>query len=313
MANVFAFTLAMITIATGIIWCFKKTQRLFILRTGRNMEGIVPDGGRLKKNSWVEAIASVFPVLFLVFIIRSFIFEPFQIPSGSMMPTLLVGDFILVEKFAYGIKLPVLQTTIFMTGHPKRGDTVVFIHPKDPYIDLIKRVVGLPGDKVTYDALYKTLSISHICNTTQYCDKKLQVTYSKVEPSDFTLTYSGGETGNGSWQVQREKIADVGLRLATRKESLGRTTHNILLYPEGNDQINMYYKQQGQPLSTWIVPPGEYFVMGDNRDNSDDSRYWGFVPENNLIGKATAIWMSFEKQEGEFPTGLRLKRIGLIN
>ena len=233
-----------------------------------------------------------------------------------MMPTLLIGDFILVEKYAYGIKDPITQTTLIETGHPKRGDIAVFKYPKDPSLDYIKRVVGLPGDRVVYDPLSKTVSIQPACDGGTPCDKALAVTYSDVQPSDFIQTFSGfsgNEVGNGFYQVPQGESMQGGLRLATRNETLGDVTHRILLVTQAQSQPGSYYQQPGQPQSSWVVPQGMYFMMGDNRDNSADSRYWGFVPERNLVGKATAIWMSFDKQEGEWPTGVRLSRIGGIH
>ena len=255
-------------------------------------------------------------MLAIVLIVRSFIYEPFQIPSGSMMPTLLIGDFILVEKFAYGIKDPIYQKTIIETGHPKRGDIVVFKYPEDPRLDYIKRTVGLPGDKVTYDPVAKQVTIQPDCSSGQACGNALPVTYSNVEPSDFVQTFSrsnGGEATSGFFEVPQGESKENGVRLAQRQETLGEVNHRILTVPIAQDQAGMYYHQSGLPLATWIVPPGQYFMMGDNRDNSADSRYWGFVPEANLAGKATAIWMSFEKQEGQWPTGVRLSRIGGIH
>lgn len=255
-------------------------------------------------------------MLAIVLVVRSFIYEPFQIPSGSMMPTLLIGDFILVEKYAYGLKDPIYQKTLIETGHPKRGDIAVFKYPEDPRLDYIKRVVGLPGDRVSYDPVAKEVTIQPNCSSGQACGNALPVTYSAVEPSDFVQTFSrrtGGEASSGFFEVPKNETKDNGIRLTERKESIGDVTHRILTVPIAQDQLGMYYQQAGQPLATWIVPPGHYFMMGDNRDNSADSRYWGFVPEANLVGRATAIWMSFEKQEGEWPTGVRLNRIGGIH
>lgn len=232
------------------------------------------------------------------------------------MPTLLIGDFILVEKFAYGIKDPIYQKTLIETGHPKRGDIVVFKYPEDPRLDYIKRAVGLPGDKVTYDPVAKEVTIQPGCSSGTACENALPVTYSNVEPADFVQTFArrnGGEATSGFFQVPKGETKENGIRLVERKETLGDVTHRILTVPIAQDQLAMYYQQPSQQLATWIVPPGHYFMMGDNRDNSADSRYWGFVPEANLVGKATAIWMSFEKQEGEWPTGVRLNRIGGIH
>ncbi|MEJ4045231.1 signal peptidase I [Erwinia sp. SLM-02] len=317
MANMFALILAIATLVTGIIWCIDKYKWAPARRAKRaaaKAEG-QPETKADKQPGWVETTASVFPVLLVVFVVRSFIFEPFQIPSGSMMPTLLIGDFILVEKYAYGIKDPITQTTLIPTGHPKRGDVVVFKYPKDPSLDYIKRAVGVPGDRVTYDALSKTVSITPGCGGGK-CETAVPVTYSDVEPSDFIQTFSGfngNEAGNGFFQVPQGESMPGGLRLATRNETLGEVTHRILLVTQMPSQAASYYQQPGQEQSTWVVPQGMYFMMGDNRDNSADSRYWGFVPERNLVGKATAIWMSFEKQEGEWPTGVRLSRIGGIH
>ncbi|WP_437614451.1 signal peptidase I [Erwinia sp. V71] len=324
MANTFALILFVATVLTGIIWCIDKFKWA-PARRAKQAQAQVQTGNALdektlakvaKQPGWVETAASVFPVLAVVFVVRSFIYEPFQIPSGSMMPTLLIGDFILVEKFAYGIKDPITQTTLIPTGEPKRGDIAVFKYPKEPSVDYIKRVVGLPGDRVSYDPDSKTVTINPACDNGQPCSSALPVTYSDVQPSDFIQTFSGfagNEAGNGFYEAPQGETMKGGLRLGTRNETLGEVTHRILLVNEMQSQPGLYYRQPGQQQATWGVPQGQYFMMGDNRDNSADSRYWGFVPEKNLVGKATAIWMSFEKQEGEWPTGLRLSRIGGIH
>ncbi|OFC61701.1 signal peptidase I [Candidatus Erwinia dacicola] len=318
MANMFALILAIATLVTGIVWCIDKFKWALARHAkcaAAQAEGIAETKAN-KQPGWVETTASLFPVLFVVFVVRSFIYEPFQIPSGSMIPTLLIGDFILVEKYAYGIKDPITQTTLIETGHPKRSDIAVFKYPKDPSLDYIKRVVGLPGDRVIYNLLSKTVSIQPACDGGKPCDKALAVTYSDVQPSNFIQTFSGfsgNEVGNGFYQVPQGESMQGGLRLATRNETLGDVTHRILLVTQAQSQPGSYYQQPGQSQSSWVVPQGMYFMMGDNRDNSADSRYWGFVPERNLVGKATAIWMSFDKQEGEWPTGVRLSRIGSIH
>ncbi|WP_337026961.1 signal peptidase I [Pantoea eucalypti] len=324
MANMFALILAIATLITGIVWVIDRFKWA-PARRAKQAEVQAQTGNALDsktlakvaaKPGWVETTASVFPVLAVVFIVRSFIYEPFQIPSGSMMPTLLIGDFILVEKFAYGIKDPITQTTLIPTGQPKRGDIAVFKYPKDPSLDYIKRVIGLPGDKVIYDPYSKTLTVKPTCSDDKACDTALAVTYTDIEPSNFIQTFSGfdgNETGNGFYRVPQGDTMRGGLRLATRKETIGNVTHDILLVNEAQSQAGMYYQQPGQPQSSWVVPKGQYFMMGDNRDNSADSRYWGFVPERNLVGKAVAIWMSFEKQEGQWPTGVRFSRIGGIH
>lgn len=325
MANMFALILAIATLVTGIIWCFErfkwaparraKIAAINAQATGEIDENVLAQAA--KQPGWVETGASVFPVLLLVFVVRSFIYEPFQIPSGSMMPTLLIGDFILVEKFAYGIKDPITQTTLIPTGQPKRGDIAVFKYPREPRLDYIKRVIGLPGDRVTYDPVNKRVTVQPSCNNGQPCDSALAVTYSDAQPSDFVQMFSRsgmGEASNGFFQIPlTDNVPQGGIRLSERKETLGDVTHRILTVPGAQDQVGGYYQQAGQQLAEWVVPAGHYFMMGDNRDNSADSRYWGFVPERNLVGKATVIWMSFEKQEGEWPTGVRLSRIGGIH
>jgi signal peptidase I len=176
--------------------------------------------------------------------------------------------------------------------------------------------IVLPGDKVTYDPVAKEVTVQPGCSSGTACENALPITYSNVEPSDFVQTFArrnGGEATSGFFQVPKGETKEDGIRLVERKETLGDVTHRILTVPIAQDQVGMYYRQPGQQLASWIVPPGHYFMMGDNRDNSADSRYWGFVPEANLVGKATAIWMSFEKQEGEWPTGVRLNRIGGIH
>ncbi|WJY16139.1 signal peptidase I [Pectobacteriaceae bacterium CE90] len=322
MANMFALILALATLVTGVIWCFERfrwapARRAKVAALSHSSDGTIDQktlSNNLKQPGWIETCVSVFPVLALVFIVRSFILEPFQIPSGSMMPTLLIGDFILVEKFAYGIKDPITQTTLIETGHPKRGDIAVFKYPRDPRLDYIKRVIGLPGDRVSYDPITKQVTVQPACSGQQHCDKALAITYSDVQPSNFVQTFNstGHEVSSGFYQIPVGESSD-GIRMNTREETLGKVTHHILTVPGAQDQLGLYYQQPHQPLGTWVVPAGHYFMMGDNRDDSADSRYWGFVPEKNLVGKATAIWMSFEKQEGEWPTGVRLSRIGGIH
>ncbi|MFZ4834183.1 signal peptidase I [Rouxiella sp. Mn2063] len=325
MANMFALILVIATLVSGIIWCLDRfmlapARRAKIERLKVETGGVVDDSTlskAAKQPGWVETCASVFPVLLVVLVVRSFIYEPFQIPSGSMMPTLLIGDFIVVEKYAYGLKDPITSTTLIKTGEPKRGDVVVFKYPLNPSVDYIKRLVGLPGDRVTYDPSTKEVTVQPACSTGQACTTALPVTYSAPAPSDLVQTFgqaNGSEASSGFFDIPASQpVPQDGVRLINRKETLGDVTHNILIVPGARDQIGAYYQQPGQPLATWVVPAGHYFMMGDNRDNSADSRYWGFVPEKNLVGRATGIWMSFKKQEGEWPTGVRLSRIGGIH
>ena len=207
----------------------------------------------------IEYGKSFFPVLAIVLVLRSFLVEPFQIPSGSMKPTLEVGDFILVNKFAYGIRLPVLDTKVIEINDPQRGDVMVFRFPSDPQVNYIKRVVGLPGDRIRYSS-----------------SKKLYINDRLVSE-----TLLGQEPGSlGSAELFTEKLGQVEHML--RKE------------------VRRYRLEPGRE---WVVPQGHYFMMGDNRDNSNDSRYWndanipyelrGMVPDRNIVGKAFAIWMTW--------------------
>ena len=200
----------------------------------------------------VEYSKSFFPVILAVFLVRSFLVEPFKIPSGSMMPTLISGDFILVNKFAYGLRVPLLNNTFFEIGHPQRGDVFVFHYPPDPSIDYIKRVVGLPGDHIAYR------------------DKTLYINGVVQEQSDLgDYDY----VGSGLNMVNAKRHA----------EQLGDVKHDILIEPQS-------IAIDGEV----VVPPDHYFAMGDNRDNSKDSRVWGFVPEENLVGRAFVIWWNFD-------------------
>ena len=224
----------------------------------------------------VEYGKSFFPVLFLVLVLRSFLVEPFQIPSGSMKPTLEVGDFILVNKFSYGIRLPVLDQKVIQIGDPKRGDVMVFRYPSDPSVNYIKRVVGLPGDHIRYTS-----------------DKRLFVNGELVAKKLI-----GSEPGTlGSAELYEELLGDV--------------EHQI------RQEMSRY---RAPPDSEWTVPAAHYFMMGDNRDNSNDSRYWddpnipknelGMVPDKNIVGKAFAVWMSWpEPKLSHFPN---FSRVGLI-
>lgn len=196
----------------------------------------------------VEYARSFFPVLLVVLVLRSFLVEPFRIPSGSMMPTLFAGDFILVNKFTYGIRLPVINKKIVELGAPERGDVTVFRYPKDPSIDYIKRVVGVPGDRIGY--YNKTLFVNGRPAEQQYLGPY-------VGPLD-----------------DAEMQGAVHL-----SEKIGEREHEMLVRPQA-------FSAEGQ----FVVPEGHYFVMGDNRDNSNDSRYWGVVPDDNLVGKAFLIW-----------------------
>jgi signal peptidase I len=215
---------------------------------------------------WLDWTAGLFPVIAIVFVLRSFLFEPFKIPSGSMIPTLLVGDLILVNKFTYGIRLPVINKKITEGNKPQRGDVMVFRYPPQPTLDYIKRVVGVPGDEVAY--INKRLSIN---------GKELPTR----ELPDF---------------LDR----DVMRYFKQFEETLGEQPHRAIVnndvpaFIQGASNFeykeNCRYSVEGV---TCKVPEGHYFMMGDNRDNSLDSRYWGFVPDQNIVGKAFFVWMNF--------------------
>ena len=235
-----------------------------------------------KKNGFTDFFGSLFGVLALVTILRSFVFEPFQIPSGSMEPTLRVGDFLVVNKFNYGIKDPIWQKTLIENGHPERGDIIVFKAPPQPHVDYIKRVIGIGGDTVKYDMATQSLTVTSKDGTVNVFK------YENAKPNaDFFY--------HGEMQVEKTEVGSV--------------MHQILNNPSPFNYAPYFFKQEGQADGEWVVPEGHYFVMGDNRDNSEDSRFWGFVPEQNIVGKATFIWLSLDKKPNEFPKGLRFDRM----
>ena len=263
--------LVLASFLTGGIWLldalvFAPRRRAAIAAAGGKT--LTEDGRPIAKEPvLVEYARSFFPVIFAVLVLRSFLVEPFRIPSNSMMPTLLTGDFILVNKFSYGLRLPVLNVKFLDLGEPQRGDVVVFKFPLDTRTDYIKRVVGVPGDLVGYRN--KTIFING-------------------EPVGQLPV--GTYTGVGSGTEM------TGAREAL--ESLGTVEHSILTRPAAPDLPFGCQKLAFGPVE---VPEGHYFVMGDNRDNSNDSRCWGFVPEANLVGKAFAIWMHWDGARDGFP------------
>ncbi|MEO7337041.1 MAG: signal peptidase I [Caldimonas sp.] len=226
---------------------------------------------------WLDWTAGLFPVILVVFLLRSFLFEPFKIPSGSMIPTLMIGDLILVNKYHYGVRLPVINKKIIAINDPQRGDVMVFRYPKDTSVDYIKRVLGVPGDEVSF-------------RNQQLYINGAAAPLDEVPPPGF---YD----------------EDLRQYFPEFHEKLGTVEHDILLNPRSQpfygaeDKIvfpfrdNCRYSAEGV---TCKVPPGNYFMMGDNRDNSQDSRFWGFVPDENIVGKAFFVWMNFGN----------LKRIG---
>ena len=225
---------------------------------------------------WLDWTAGLFPVIAAVFLLRSFLFEPFKIPSGSMIPTLLVGDLILVNKFHYGLRLPVINTKITEGTPVQRGDVMVFRYPPQPSLDYIKRVVGVPGDEVAY------------------LNKRLTVNGKVVETSAVPEFFD--EDSMRYMRQFEEKLGEKPHRLLN-DEDRPAYVMGALKFPYSD---NCRYSVEGVVCK---VPPGHYYLMGDNRDNSQDSRFWGFVPDANIVGKAVLVWMNFGN----------LKRIGTFN
>jgi len=247
----FALVLVILTLVAGIGWCIDKVW-FAAEREGRVEAAVKVSEKALSEDQlrnienlpmWADLSRSMFPVLAFVLVLRSFIVEPFQIPSGSMIPTLKVGDFILVNKFSYGLRLPVLNTKIVPIADPQRGDVVVFKFPNNPSINYIKRLIGLPGDVIAYRN--KTVFINGVAQAQ---------TFVANLPPDQLIS-----------------------------ENLSGSIHQIHTTP---NRLGV----EGE----WVVPEGNYFVMGDNRDNSNDSRYWEFVPDSLMVGKAFAVWMFWE-------------------
>jgi signal peptidase I len=286
----FALILFVLMVVTGIIWVLDvfylakgrraaadKALAEYDARTAKlTADGIKVDSnaqtraqieqGLLKQPTWIEYSGSFFPVIALVFFLRSFLFEPFKIPSSSMVPTLLVGDLILVNKFTYGIRLPIVNQKIIQINDPQRGDVMVFKYPKDMSQDYIKRVVGVPGDKITYENKRLTVNGKPISYVPQ--DDYLE---------EESLNYK---------QQFKENLSGVEHRILNDSRAPTLNLSDVRDFP---NKEACSYTYDG---FTCTVPAGNYFMMGDNRDNSADSRYWGFVPDKNIVGKAVAVWMN---------------------
>jgi signal peptidase I len=296
----FALILFVLMVITGVIWCLDvfylaKQRRAaanralaeYDARIARNTaDGIQVDNsgnraaleaGILRQPTWIEYSGSFFPVIALVFVLRSFLYEPFKIPSSSMVPTLLVGDLILVNKFTYGIRLPVLNKKIIQINDPQRGDVMVFKYPMDMSQDYIKRVVGVPGDKITYEN--KRLTVNGVAVTYTALDDYLD---------DEKLVYN---------KQYEEDLSGVKHRILNSERAPTLNLGDVRPFPHSEACT---YRYEG---FTCVVPAGNYFMMGDNRDNSLDSRYWGFVPDKNIVGKAFFVWMNLGN----------LRRIGPIH
>lgn len=255
----FEFFLVLATLLSGLAWWLDYAVLAKRRRAAAGGAEPAPEP------AYVEYSKSFFPVLLFVLLLRSFLVEPFRIPSGSMLPTLEVGDFILVNKFSYGLRLPVVHTRFLSLGDPQRGDIAVFRYPEDPSMNYIKRVIGVPGDRI------------------RYIDKELYLNGERV-PREFLRPYGAGDS-----YLRRHPVA-------VYEEHLPGREHLILIDPQ----------RHGRDEPELVVPEGMYYVMGDNRDDSRDSRVWGFLPEENLVGKAFFIWMHIDFG-GE---GLDLGRIG---
>jgi signal peptidase I len=245
-----------------LIFLDKKRRQAFAKKTKQ-----MKHPPKMKRPIVIEYARSFFPILLIVFFLRSFLYEPFRIPTGSLEPTLLAGDFILVNKYDYGIRLPVIHKKILAVDEPKRGDIIVFRWPPDPSIDFIKRVIGIPGDRISY--IDKTLYIN-----------------GHIIPQTFLRNTTDQDNNGDRWEVVEKQENLLGIQ-----HSIYQNTQR------SSDDINDI-----------IVPEGMYFVMGDNRDDSADSRYWGFVPEKNIVGKANMVWMNWDSEDHT----IRWNRIGKL-
>ena len=285
----FSAVLCGITVVTGLVWLFDvlllRGRRAAAARAAGKDPAAIPEPGT------VDYARSFFPVALVVLVLRAFVFEPFRIPSDSMMPTLLDGDFIIVSKFSYGLRLPVLNRKILATGEPRRGDVVVFRYPLDPSVNYIKRLVGLPGDHVEIhnDQLVingKPIAFKVLHPYNDGCYLNFQLAEEALGDHEHAAMRCAG-------RLDMRPFAPAG---CNRSESRGyfcvqEAAGGLLSDP---------------PPLVKDVPPGQYLMMGDNRDNSEDGRVWGFVPEANLVGKATRIWFNWDFKRSGGPAWSRI-------
>ncbi len=272
----FAAVLLIFTVITGVIWCWDLIRGKRLQPAGAANDGAIPGSANADlpkaEPAWLEIAKSFFPVILIVFLVRSFLVEPFKIPSGSMIPTLLIGDFILVNKFTYGIRLPVVNKKIVALNEPQRGDVMVFRYPEDVSIDYIKRIVGVPGDKIEYRN--KRLTINGKPAPTEEAGDYLDI--------ESDLNYQ-------NLKLQTEELGAHAHRTIQNPNVPAIHLGSVQSFPHRDNCII------GEEGLSCTVPPGHYFMMGDNRDNSKDSRYWGFVPDENIVGKAFMIWWHWGK------------------
>ena len=302
----FSLVLLVLSAATGLVWA--ADQLFFRKNREAALAKVVPKDTPLPEPGTVDYARSFFPVAFIVLLVRAFIFEPFRIPSDSMMPTLLDGDFIVVSKYSYGLRWPVLNEKFLQTGTPQRGDVVVFRYPPNPNVNYIKRLVGLPGDRVEVhddhlvingepipfqdagkfnDGCYANVGLA----TERLGEHTHQVMHCRSPDrmhSPAELVFNGRQVP--PMACERKKLAEGGGGYICLDSP-----------PEDGADLGNYVSQ--------VVPAGKYLMIGDNRDNSEDGRIWGFVPDENLVGKATRIWFNFDSQR-PWPKTVNVRRIG---
>lgn len=299
--NIFSVILAALSVLTGACWLYDRIKRR-PQRKKRAEEFKKKNPGAKRKE--IAAImepggiigqsGSLFFIILFVFLFRAFLFEPYRIPSGSMLPTLQSGDFIAVNKWDYGIRNPFTNSVMIKVGEPARGDVVVFKYPEDPSVDYIKRVVGLPGDVIIYRG--KELFIF---------------------PKGTKLSSDAKPVARKSLGQMTEGSGFARETFDVYEEDLLGAKHRIQVNPNSGTFENYFYTQGNLPQGAWKVPEDSVFVMGDNRDNSKDSRFWGFVPYENLVGRTVCIWMSLSFDRGSdsmlpswIPSSFNLGRIG---